>query len=119
MMSANMIPFATRAMGYDPNQVNLYFQKLTGEYGNLQHSYTELSQKYDALVKQSNSNQNAIAKAIIDAEAHAMSITEGAKAEANKIINDARRDAEAVRNAKALLSSEINNIVHKLQSMGM
>ena len=118
-MTAKMVPFATRKIGYDPDQVDRYFQRVAAEYGNLQRSYTELYQKYDDLVKQSNSSANVIAKAMINAEAQATRIAAEAKAEASRIINEAHRDREAVKKAKALLSSEINSIVSRLQSIGV
>ena len=89
-MTAKMVPFATREIGYDPDQVDKYFQRVAAEYSNLQRSYTELYQKYDDLVKR-----------------------------ASKIINEAHRDREAVQKAKALLNSEIDSIVSRLQSIAV
>ena len=118
-MEANTIPFALKGMGYDPDQVDRYFQKISGEYGNLQHSYTELYQKYDDLIKQTNLNRDVVAKTMMDAEARVRNMTAEAKAEADKIIENARRDLAAAQKAKALLVNEIKNMVDKLQAIGI
>jgi cell division septum initiation protein DivIVA len=117
-MTTNTIPFAKKAMGYDPEQVDKYFQKVAGEYSCLQRSYTELFGKYEELTRQSNDNMTAIAKAMVDAEVQAIRTVSDAKAEAAKIINGAYQDLTVIQNEKARLTAEITNIIERLKSLG-
>jgi len=118
MMTTNTIPFTAAAMGYDREQVDKYFQKVAGEYSGLQRLYTELSVKHNALVKQSNENMEAIAKAMVDAKNHAIRVVSEANAEASKIINGAHDDLKIIQYEKARLTAEINDIVNRLKALG-
>ena len=114
-MTTTTIPFASAEMGYDREQVDKYLQKLAGEYSGLQRLHTELTSKYNALVKQSNDNMGAIAKAMVDAETHAIRIVSEANAEASKIVNGAQDELKMIRNERARLITEISGIIDGLK----
>ena len=118
-MSESMIPFSIKAKGYDPEMVDLYLQKITDEYSKLQLGYKKLSHQYDELETQVGSKMRAIAKVMVDAEAYAMKTVSDAKAEAGRIIDGAHQDLAALKNEKALLISDIKNILGKLKSSGI
>ena len=113
------IPFSIKAMGYDLEQVDLYLQKLMGEYSHLQQSYSDLSTKYYQLAKQPGANMEVIAKALVDAEAAAAKIIAAAKAEAAGIVQRARQDLTVIHNEGTRLKTDIGAFVSRLQSLGV
>ena len=116
---ARNIPFATKPMGYDPDQVNQYLQKLMGEYRNLQQNYAQLLQKHNDLEKQSGVNMDAIAKAMVEAEAHAIRIVAKAKEEASQIVQDAKLNLIVLKNEKSQVISEISGIADRLKAIDL
>ena len=114
-MAINIIPFTIKKMGYDPEMVDKYFQKVADEYDSLEQRFTELSRKYDEMMKQSANKTDAIAKALVNAETHAMKVVAEAETEAAKIINSARQEVTAMQEEKASAVAEINNVVKQLK----
>ena len=112
---ARTIPFSIKKMGYDQYQVDQYLQKLMGEYSNLQQNYTDLSGKYYRLTRQPVARMEAIAKALVNAEANAMKIVADAKAEATRIVQEAHRDLVLVQNERTRLEKDIDGIIGRLQ----
>ena len=115
--TAAAIPFPKKAKGYDQELVDKYLQKLMSEYNNLQQSYIDLSARYKELAGRPSSNMDAIAKALVEAEARAMKIVADAKAEASRITRGAHQDLTLIQNERTRLRMDINGIVNRLQSL--
>jgi len=118
-MINNTIPFTVKAMGYDQDQVDKFFQKVSREYENLHRGYTELSKKYDGLLRRSNNHIGSFAETLTETENDAKKIIEDAKKRASELIWEAYQDLKIVQHDKEMLICEMNEIATNLKSMGI
>ena len=109
------VHFSTEAMGYAPNQVDLYIQKLSTEYAALHCRYNELIDRYNHLATQSDANIKAAANTMTHAEENANQVIMDAKAEAARVIRLAQLELTQIRQEKDRIVSDISSMVNALQ----
>ena len=115
-MDMHNMPFSKMALGYDPEQVDKYFKKLTGEYDSLYQKYNELSCEHDVLTRQSADSRAIIAKVLIDSEEKASQIIAEARTEAARIIKEAHDDLLIIQNERDRIINNINDILEGLKA---
>ena len=124
MSTTIKIPFATEAMGYDRGQVDRYVQKLADEYRSLQQKHKALADRFEktyedpanagAPAEPPTIDEQAISKAMVDAEIKAIQIVTEAKNEAARVVEDAYLELDRVQKDKDRVVAEINTIIRRL-----
>jgi len=106
-MVTNDVTFAKQIGGYDRNEVDTYVKNLSqayhtayGEYNSVCAKYNDLLSEYTALCQQREkniSNVAVITKTLIETETLAQKIIEDAKREAEKTKSDALETARKIK----------------------
>jgi len=106
-MAANDVTFAKQIGGYDRNEVDNYIKNLSqayhtaySEYNTVCATYNDLLSEYTALCRQREQNKSniaVIAKTLIETEALANKIIEDARSEAEIIKSDTQETARKIK----------------------
>jgi cell division septum initiation protein DivIVA len=97
------IIFGEQKNGYNKDQVDKYIRKLTEAYETAYKEYTNIREKYNALlqehgnleaVNENNLSSEIIAKTLLDAEKLSKDIIKSARAEENRILDMTLQNVE-------------------------